>query len=70
MIVFIILMIGLAVFEIKNLWGKSNRRDIIFFIGLTLITLAFGCYYISNPYRDSFAGKALEIYDAVIGKGG
>lgn len=68
MIVFTILMMGLVIFEIKNLWGKDNRKEMMVFIGLALITLAFGYYYISNPYRDSLAKKALKIYDSIFGK--
>lgn len=68
MIGFTILMVGLVAFELVGIWGKGSKKEMIVFMGLALITLLFGYYYISNPYRDSFGGIILKIYDDIAGR--
>lgn len=68
---FVILTIGLAVYEIMGLWGKDSKGEIAVLVGLTLMTLALGCVFIADPYRLSVARVLLDLYEGLIkGVGG
>lgn len=62
MIFFTILILILSVFEIKSMLKKGLKNELKVFILLTLVTLTLGYYYISNPYRKSFANIILTFF--------
>jgi hypothetical protein len=43
---FIILLI--SYFEIKTMWNKGLKKEIVVFVFLGLITLSYGIYYLMN----------------------
>ncbi len=68
--VFTILIVGLGVFETVRLWIRGKKKDMLVLVGLYLITLTFGYFYISNPYRDSLARLGLQVIDSIMSQEG
>ncbi|KJF27052.1 hypothetical protein TZ02_09605 [Clostridium aceticum] len=61
MILLSIIVIGLSIFEVKGMWRKKQKKEMIVYMVLVFITITFGWFYISNPYAPSFSVMVLKL---------
>lgn len=55
MLILFILIIVLGIFDIYKMYSKNQKKEIIVYIGMVIITLVFGYIYTSNSYKTSFS---------------
>ena len=55
MILFTVIVLAIEIFEIISLVKEKKKKEIIVLIGMGIITLAFGFYYLKIPYTKSLA---------------
>lgn len=61
MILLSIIVVVVSIFEIMILLKKKLKKELILYLCMAAITLAFGYFYLSNPYRSSFTNVILNL---------
>lgn len=61
MVPFTIVILVLAIWEMRKFWKQKHYKDLVLYALVSVVTLAFGYWYISNPYRSSFSYIALKL---------
>lgn len=59
MIFLIIFLMLISIYELRGLIKQKQRKEIIVFLGLTIITFITGYIYISNPLVDKSIVKVI-----------
>lgn len=57
-----ILVLGISAYEITGMARRRQKKEIVLFIVIALLSLALGYFYISNPYMESLADYILKFY--------
>ena len=63
MIVFIMIVIVVSIFEIRNTLKKKLIKELIIFCFIASITLYLGIIYYLDPYKYSFSSVLLHILE-------
>lgn len=61
MIYLIALVILISFFEIRRMVVKQQKKEIVIFLILAVISLALGYFYLLDPYRTSLAQHMLKL---------
>jgi len=59
MIVLIVFLILISIYELRGLIKQKQKKEIIVFLGLTIITFITGYIYISDPLVDKSIVKVI-----------
>lgn len=62
MIYIIIIILGIGIFEVRNLLKHQYKKEAIVWISMAVITLAFGIYYLYKPFPDSLSYILLNLF--------
>jgi|LSQX01.1.fsa_nt_gb uncharacterized membrane protein HdeD (DUF308 family) len=62
MILLVILIFIISILEIRCMVKKRQKRDMVLFIIISVLSVSLGCYYFSNPYRESFIQHILSVF--------
>lgn len=49
MVLYLIVTGVLFIVDLKNLWGKAQKREIVVYMVLMLLAGLFGSFYLANP---------------------
>lgn len=54
-------MLVISAYEISGMIKKQQKKEIIIFSIFAALTLGFGIFYLSDPYKISLAQQALRL---------
>lgn len=61
MITLILVVSALSIVEIRAMWNKKLKKEILVFSVLAVIALLLGGFYLSDPYRSGFADQITKL---------
>lgn len=62
MILFLTFLIGFSILDIITLVGKKQKKEMIVYIVMSLITVAFGILYFTSEYETSLIRSLLDLF--------
>lgn len=62
MISLIVIVLGVGIFEVWNMLKKNLKKEAVVWICMAVVTVAFGIYYLSNPFGDSLCYMLLNLF--------
>lgn len=62
MIYFIVVVLGVGIFEVRNMLKSGLKQEAIVWISMAVFTLAFGIYYLLNPFGNSLSYILLHMF--------
>lgn len=65
LITFILLVLVVSCFEILSLVKRKLKKELVAFCCFSIIILAFGYFYLSNPFRSSLSYIILSFFNLV-----
>lgn len=60
---YLCLIIGISIFEIKGLRKKGCKKDIFVFIGSMVLVFVFGFLYFLDNYHPSISSYILDFFN-------
>lgn len=61
MMYLVVLVVIISFIEIKRMADKQQKKEIVVFFVLAVISLVVGFFYLSDPYRTSLAQQMLKV---------
>ena len=65
MVYFFLVMIGLSVFDIRQMKAKKQKKEMVVYLLFMLTVGLFGIFYFSGPERDSFVKVLISFLNKV-----
>jgi len=65
MVYFFLVMIGLSVFDIRQMKAKKQKKEMVVYLLFMLTVGLFGIFYFSDPERDSFVKVLISFLNKV-----
>lgn len=61
MLPLIILVLAVSIFEIRGMVKRKQKKEIVVFAVIAVLTLGLGFFYTGNPYGESLAQRLLRL---------